>query len=120
MVAVGAAVRTSEAGRRYLIAYNLIRADWSNYMIGVLYQPLPLALGGLTFIALFLGLRRTRLRSYYLLLPAATWFLAALDEWYMSTYQPQMNIRIDLLFFLALMVVATPLGILLVALHRRS
>ncbi|WP_214413863.1 hypothetical protein [Sphaerisporangium fuscum] len=90
-------------------------------MIGdVLYQPLPLTLGGLTFVALFLGLRRTRLRSYYLLLPAAACFLAAIEEWYMSTYQPQTNIRVDLLFFLALMVVATALGILLAALHRRS
>jgi hypothetical protein len=89
-------------------------------VIGTLYQPLPLALGGFIFAALFLGLRRTRLRSYYLLYPATAWFLAALDEWYMSTYHPEMNIRIDALPCLALMLVTTPVGILLAALHRRS
>jgi hypothetical protein len=70
-------------------------------------------------VALFLGLRRTRLRSHYLLPPATAWFLAALDEWYMTTYQPHMNIRIDALFFLALMMAMTPAGVLLLLLHRR-
>ncbi|GLX00261.1 hypothetical protein [Microtetraspora sp. NBRC 16547] len=89
-------------------------------VIGMLYQTLPLTLGGLIFAALHLGLRCTRPGSHYLLLPAAAWFLAALDEWYMSTYQPQMNIRIDMLPFLALMAVTTPVGILLAALGKRS
>ncbi|MFF5211951.1 hypothetical protein [Streptosporangium sp. NPDC000396] len=89
-------------------------------MIDMLYHPLPLTLGGLIFLTLFLVLRRTRLRSHYLLLPAVAWFLAALDEWYMSTYYPHMNIRVEALLFLALMVVATPVGILLAALPRRS
>ncbi|MEV7967383.1 hypothetical protein AB0O34_15570 [Sphaerisporangium sp. NPDC088356] len=70
-------------------------------------------------MAFFLGLRRTQVRSYYLLLPAVAWLLAALDEWYMATYEPQMNIRVDALLFLALMMAATPLGILLSALRRR-
>ncbi|MFF4775372.1 hypothetical protein ACFY05_21185 [Microtetraspora fusca] len=89
-------------------------------VIGMLYQTLPLTLGGLIFVALHLGLRRIRSGSHFLLLPAAAWFLAALDEWYMSTFQPQMNIRIDMLPFLALMAVTTPVGILLAALGKRS
>ncbi|MEU4410207.1 hypothetical protein AB0F88_37340 [Streptosporangium sp. NPDC023963] len=89
-------------------------------VIGMLYQTLPLTLGGLVFVGLYLGLRRTRPGCRHLLLPAAAWFLAALDQWYMSTYQPQMNIRIDMLPFLALMAVTTPSGILLAALGERS
>ncbi|MEV4379704.1 hypothetical protein [Streptosporangium sp. NPDC049644] len=89
-------------------------------VIGMLYQTLPLILGGLIFVALHLVLRRTRSESRYLLLPAAACFLAALDEWYMSTYHPQMNIRIDMLPFLALMAVTMPVGILLAALGKRS
>jgi hypothetical protein len=88
-------------------------------VIEVLYQPLPLTLGGFVFVALFLALRRTRLRSEHLLSPAIAWLLAAIDEWYMLTYEPQMNIRIDALLFMALIVIATPAGILLTVLHRR-
>ncbi|WP_143653489.1 hypothetical protein [Streptosporangium subroseum] len=88
-------------------------------MIEVLYQPLSLALGGFVFVTLFLALRRTRLRSEHLLSPAVAWFLAAIEEWYMLTYEPQMNIRIDALLFMALIVITTPVGILLTVLHRR-
>ncbi|AWS44153.1 hypothetical protein [Streptosporangium sp. 'caverna'] len=88
-------------------------------MIEVLYQPLPLVLGGFIFVALFLALRRTRLRSEHLLAPAVSWFLAALDEWYMLTYEPQINIRIDALLFMAAIVIVIPVGILLTVLHRR-
>ncbi|NJP91891.1 hypothetical protein HCN51_20915 [Nonomuraea sp. FMUSA5-5] len=88
-------------------------------MIGMLYQPLLLALGGMVFVVLSVVLRRTRLRSFYLLLSAAIWFLAALEEWYMMTYQPQMDIRIDALFFMMLIAMVTPVGILLAVLRRR-
>ncbi|GIH75276.1 hypothetical protein [Planobispora longispora] len=78
-----------------------------------------LTLGGLIFVGLFLALRRTR-RSYYLLLPAAAWLLAAFDQWYIMTYLPHMNIRVDALLCLALMAITTPVGILLTIMHRRS
>lgn len=79
----------------------------------MLYQTAPLALGALLFVVLSISLRRTVLRSSYLLLPAAAWFLAALDEWYMSTFHPEMNIRVDALLFLVLMAALTPAGIVL-------
>ncbi|MEU8384884.1 hypothetical protein [Streptosporangium sp. NPDC048865] len=88
-------------------------------LISMLYQPLFLSAGGLIFVVLHLGLHRTRPGSRYLLLTAAAWLLAALDQWYMTTYQPQMNIRIDALLFLALMLFTTPLGILAVAFGKR-
>ncbi|GGK97548.1 hypothetical protein Ppa06_63380 [Planomonospora parontospora subsp. parontospora] len=88
-------------------------------MIGMLYQVPPLTVGGLVFVALYLILRRTRPGSGYLLLTASAWFLAALDEWYITTYQPYMNIRIDALAFLAFMAITTPLGILMAVFGKR-
>jgi hypothetical protein len=49
-------------------------------MIATLYQPWPLALGGVVFVALFLGPYRGRPSAGLLLLPAAAWLLAALDR----------------------------------------
>ncbi|MER7367147.1 hypothetical protein [Nonomuraea wenchangensis] len=76
-------------------------------LIGMLYQTVPLAVGVVVLLALSWVLWRRRRRGELLLLPAAAWFLAALDEWYMSTFQPQMNIRIDALPLFALMVFTT-------------
>ncbi|MGW2143687.1 hypothetical protein ACWCOT_05210 [Nonomuraea bangladeshensis] len=53
-------------------------------------------------------------------MPAAAWFLAALDEWYMSTFQPQMNIRIDALPFFALMVFTALPCVPMAFLRRRA
>jgi len=89
-------------------------------MIGMLYQTIPLTLGGVVFVALFLAFRRTQRRSHYLLWPATAWLLAALDEWYMSTYQPEMNIRIDALPCLALMVITTLTCVPMAFLRRRA
>ncbi|YCK32714.1 hypothetical protein ACNF49_00990 [Actinomadura sp. ATCC 39365] len=88
--------------------------------IGMLYQTIPLTLGGVVFVALFLVLRRTQRRSHYLLWPAAAWFLAALDEWYMSTYQPEMNIRIDALPCLLLMATTTLICVPMAFLRQRA
>ncbi|MEV3978053.1 hypothetical protein [Nonomuraea sp. NPDC049758] len=76
-------------------------------LIGMLYRTIPLTVGGVVFVALFLAFRRAQRHAHYLLWPAAAWFLAALDEWYMNTYQPEMNIRVDMLPFLAVMIMTT-------------
>ncbi|MEU4233882.1 hypothetical protein AB0F17_57230 [Nonomuraea sp. NPDC026600] len=89
-------------------------------MIGMLYQTVPLTLGVVVFLALSWVLRREQRRGHYLLWPAAAWFLAALDEWYMSAFQPQMNIRIDALPLFALMVITTLSCVPMAFLRRRA
>ncbi|MER6578022.1 hypothetical protein [Nonomuraea sp. NPDC001023] len=89
-------------------------------LIGMLYQTIPLTVGGVVFVALFLAFRRTQRHAHYLLWPAGAWLLAALDEWYMNTYQPEMNIRIDALPCLALMAITTLTCVPLAFLRRRT
>ena len=88
-------------------------------LIGLLYQTIPLTVGGVVFVVLFWAFRRTQRRSHYLLWPATAWLLAALDEWYMTTYQPEMNIRIDALPCLALMAITTLTFVPMAFLRRR-
>ncbi len=88
-------------------------------MIGLLYQTVPLTVGGVGFLVLYFALRRTRWSSHYLLWPAVAWLLAALDEWYMSTFQPQMNIRVDALPFMLLVATTTLSCVPMTFLHRR-
>nr|WP_152992450.1 hypothetical protein [Nonomuraea pusilla] len=88
-------------------------------VLGDIYRPVPLALCGAGFAALAFGLRRTWPSARFLLLPAVAWLLAAAEEWYVRTYQPHMNIRVDLLFFMVLLTSVTLAGILLTVLYRR-
>ncbi|SFE85640.1 hypothetical protein SAMN05421541_10465 [Actinoplanes philippinensis] len=82
-------------------------------MISTLFQPLPLTVGGLVLVAFAVALRRrTRRASYSLLLPAAVLFLAALDDWYVTTHEPEANIRVDVALLLALMLITTLAGII--------
>ncbi|MFF4197609.1 hypothetical protein [Nonomuraea sp. NPDC001831] len=89
-------------------------------LIGMLYQTIPLTVGEVVFVALFLAFRRTQRHAHYLLWPAGAWFLAASDEWYMNTYQPEMNIRIDALPCLVLMAITTLTCVPLAFLRRRT
>ncbi|MFI7467712.1 hypothetical protein [Nonomuraea sp. NPDC049646] len=89
-------------------------------LIGMLYRTTPLTVGGVILVALYLAFRHTQRHSHYLLWPAAAWLLAALDEWYMNTYQPEMNIRVDMLPFLAMMIITTFVCVPLAFLRRRT
>jgi hypothetical protein len=82
------------------------------------YAPLPLAAMGAVFLVLYLALRKSRFRVGWLLLPAVAFLLAAVEEWYMRTYQPEMNIRADALLFLGLVGVSLVIGVPM-ALTRR-
>jgi hypothetical protein len=85
-------------------------------LLAAFYQPLPLTIGAAILLVAFLLLIKTRLRSMVLLIPAAVWLLAAVDQ---LVVPDTMDIRIDALFLCLAIAVTTPTAVVLALAMRR-